>query len=81
MDGDSIGSSVRPCAKTGETAASKTWPKDARALSGKLRRIGISIDFEREPGGTRSHFFSAAKKWGKFSFLTVPTIPSRETIV
>jgi hypothetical protein len=68
MDGDSIGPSVRPCAKTAETAASKTWPKDARALSGKLRRIGISIDFERElgaQGAEPSPFFQRRQKVGE----------------
>lgn len=59
----------------------KHWPKTPRGLSGALRRlapnlrkVGITIEFEREPGGARSRMI-AIRNSGDATVPIGPTVP------
>lgn len=60
----------------------KTWPKSARTLSADLRRlapnlrdIGITVTFDREPGGKRARTITITQNRTE-AHSSVPSVPS-----
>jgi hypothetical protein len=64
-------------------ARERSWPKTARALSGKLRRaapplrkVGIEIDFGRQPHTGERHIIITVRSKGVDGFASPPLPPS-----
>ena len=65
---------------------SSAWPKSGRATSASLKRlapnlrsVGIEVEWDRQPGGTRTRIIRLKVKSSVFASLCVPIVPKSGT--